>query len=252
MCFFVFFFEEMFRIFGIVFFVALLTSSFGREHLEKTDVELDVVFVDTTFFVKYLYVISSEINGATGDTLALFDTLSFNRHDRVSLFYSVSNKRNSIISIVDSDGIQIESKPFRIRTTRRNLPAVFAVVVENRQVTVAKRDYLHFQKKGSLGFLVIFVSVKFLIMLCFVMLSTLPKRTIAVASIAFFASGVINWLIPHYFAYKILIYIPLEYLTILLIGRKFISWLPAAFLVLAVNISGLGVIALLYLIHMFW
>ena len=237
----------MFRFCCIFLFFTLL----GSKTFNAADVELDVVFSDSTVHCRYLYVISLGDNGLR-DTIARFDSLSFNRHDRVSLFYPVNNYAKNMIAFADSQGVHTESEPFRISLLTRSAPAIFRVSIGNQQVTVAKRDYFHLQKDENLAFVFVMFATKVLIMLFLVMLSALPKRTIAISTGAFFASSLLNWFFPLHYLYSTLISLPAEYLLIALIGRKYISWLRAAILVLVVNIAGFGIIAFLYIVYMFW
>jgi len=161
------------------------------------NVELDVVFrdCDSTLQCRYLYVLASGAGG-TNDTIAAFDTLSFNGQNRVSLFFTANAGEKNVISIVDSSGLHIESNSFRISPRR----TTFATFVGRQQIKVV-------HKSGSL-----------------------PVRLL----FWFFVAALV------------------EYLLIALIGRKSISWLRAAVLVLAINITGFGILVVLYLGFVFW
>ena len=237
----------------------LLLTFHGGMLFANIDVELDVVFKDTTVQCRYLYVLSQD-RYEIRDTLAVFDTLSFKRNDRVSLFYTVENDKTNILLMVDSAGMVIESKPFRIFSGRvlrtRNAPAVFTVVIEHEKISVANKNYLYLKKNENLtsylAFLFIFLTVKLLITTYFVLLSALPKRIIAFASCFFILTAFIDWFIPLYYIYRFFITILAEFLLISVIGRKFISWLQAAMLILIVNIAGFGIIAFMYILYVFW
>ena len=85
----------------------LLTISCGKA-FANIDVELDVVFNDSTFQCRHLYVLCPAADG-TKDTLAVFDTLLFNGRNRVSLFYSVHSEGKNMLSMVNSAGVHVES-----------------------------------------------------------------------------------------------------------------------------------------------
>jgi len=218
-------------------------------------VELDIVFRDyaDSSSVQYrnLFVLCPAADG-TSDTLAIFDTLYFNGKNRVSLFYSVHSDGKNILSIVDSAGVHVESKPFKVSPKR----TTFSVVVRQQQIEVFAKDYLYLRKKEDehsyYVFLLIFFSVKLLITVFFVFVSKLPRRNISIASGAFILTAFIDWLFPLNYLYRFLIIILAEYLLITLVGRKSISWMRSAVLVLLVNIAGFGIIAVLYLLYVFW
>jgi len=161
-------------------------------------VELDIVFkdCDSTLQCRYfLYVLSSGVEGTT-DTIAVFDTLSFNRQNRVSLFFTANTGEKNMLSLVDSGGLHIESNLFKISSRR----TTFATVVGRQQIKVV-------HKSGSL-----------------------PVRLL----FWFFIAALV------------------EYLLITIIGRKSISRLRAAMLVLAINIAVFGIIVVLYFGFLFW
>lgn len=213
-------------------------------------VELDVVFKDS-IQCRYLYVFSPNAKG-TNDTLALFDTLSFKGQSRVSLFYSARSAGKNMLSIVDSGGVHIESKPFRVSPQR----TVFTVAAGQEQILVTGKDYLYPQKnedeRSYYIFLLISFSVKILITAIFIFVSRLPKRIISIASGAFLLSVFIDWFLPVIYLYRFLIIMLAEYLLIALVGRKSVSRLRAALLVLVVNLTGYGIIAIMYLMYVFW
>ena len=99
------------------------------------DVELDVAFRDSTVNCRYLYVICNEKN----DTLAVFDTLSFNGYDRVSLFYYAKDEGKNTIAMIDTSGAHLESNTFVVSPRRK----VFSVVIDNRQINVRGKNYLY-------------------------------------------------------------------------------------------------------------
>ena len=227
----------------------LLTLVCGKA-FAGVGVELDVVFGDSVQ-CRYLYVFSPNAGG-TNDTLAVFDTLAFNGHDRVSLFYTASSGRKNILSMVDSSGLHIESDLFSI-TPRRT---TFVAVVGYGQIKVTHKDYLYLLKnedeRSYFIFLMIFFVVKIIISAIFVFSSKLPKRLISIASGAFLLSAFVDWFLPMYYLYRFLIMAFAEYLLVATVGRKSISWLRAAMLILVVNIAGFGIIAFLYLGFVFW
>jgi hypothetical protein len=229
----------------------LLLSLACGNLLAGIGVELDVVFSDSTVQCQYLYVLAPCVDGAN-DTLAVFDSLSFYGHNRVSLFYSVHSNGKNMLSMVDSSGIQVRSKAFKVSPKR----TTFDVVVGRSQIEVNGKDYLYLRKnddeRSYYVFLLIFFAVKFLITAVFVFVSKLRKRIISISCGAFLLSAFIDWLFPLNYLYRFLIIILVEYLLISLIGHKFISWLRTAMLVLTVNLVGFGLIAILYLIYVFW
>ena len=228
----------------------LLVITYGKAFAD-INVELDVVFSDSTVQCRYLYVLCPAKYGVN-DTLAVFDTLSFNGTNRVSLFYSAGMNEKNILSMVDSGGVHVVSKPFRVSSQR----TTFAVIVGERKIKVTGKDYLYLRKnddeRSYYIFLLIFFVAKLLMTTIFVLFSKLPKRIIPVASGAFLLSAFFDWLFPLNYLYRFLLIIIAEYLLIALVGRKFISWLRAARLVLAVNIVGYGFIAFLYILYVFW
>jgi hypothetical protein len=214
-------------------------------------VELDVVFRDSTLQCRYLYVLSPNAGGIN-DTLAVFDTLSFNGQSRVSLFYAAECGSENMLSMVDSSGLHIESSTFKVSRQR----TVFAIMIGRQQIKVAGKDYIYPQKnedeRSYFVFLFIFFVVKILITAVFVFSSKLPKRTISISSGAILLSAFVDWFLPMNYLYRFLIIILAEYLLIALVGRRSISWLQAALLVLVVNIVGFGLIAVSYLSFVFW
>jgi hypothetical protein len=214
-------------------------------------VELDVVFTDSIAQYRCLYVLAPDTNDRN-DTLAKFDSLSFNGKNSVSLFYAVDFDGENSLSLVDSCGVSIESKPFRVSPKR----TVFSVVVESEQIKVSNRDFLYPQKnddeRSYYAFLLIFFAVKILISAVFIFASKVPKRIIAVAAGAFLLSSLVDWFFPINYLYRLLLTMLVEYLLISLVGGKSISWLRAAVLVFVVNVAGFGTIALLYILHVFW
>jgi len=215
------------------------------------NVELDVVFSDSTVQCQYLYVLRPAADGAN-DTLAVFDTLSFNGRNRVSLFYTADFAGKNMLSMVDFAGVPIISNPFNISPRR----TTFAVVVGERQIEVAGKDYLYLRNNNNeqsfYVFLLIFFVVKLLMTTVFVLFTKLPKRVISIASGAFLLSAFFDWLFPLNYLYRLLLMMLAEYLLIALVGRKSISWLRAALLVLIVNIAGFGIIFFLFMCYTFW
>jgi len=214
-------------------------------------VELDVVFRDSTVQCRCLYVLSPAADG-TKDTLAIFDSLSFNGKNRVSLFYSVPYVEKNTLLMIDSAGMQVESNPFKPSPRRTS----FAVVIGRQQIEVFAKDYLYLRKNENeqsyFVFLLFFFIVKLIITVIFVFTSKLPGHIISIASGAFLISAFIDWLFPVNYLYRFLMIILAEYLLIALVGRKSISWLQTAMLVLIVNIAGFGIIGILYLLYVFY
>jgi len=229
----------------------LLLSLFCVKSFANVNVELDVVFSDSTVNCRYLYVLASSANG-TNDTLAVFDTLSFNRQNRVSLFYSVLSNGKNTLSLVDSAGVHVKSKPFKVSPQH----TTFKVELGQQQIKITHKDFLYPLKnedaRSYFVFLIVFFVIKILITVVFVFASKQRKRIIAIASGAFLLSAFIDWLIPLNYLYRLLMILLAEYLLIALIGRRFISWLRAAMLVATVNMVGFGMIVLLYLMYVFW
>ena len=230
-------------------FFLLLILTCGKV-FANIDVELDVVR-DSTVQCRNLYVLCPAADG-TSDTLAIFDTLYFNGNNRVSLFYSVDADGINILSMVDSAGVHVASKPFRVSPRR----TTFAVVIGQQQIEVGAKDYLYLRKNENeysyYVFLLIFFVVKLLMTMIFVYTSKLPKRNVSIASGAFILSAFIDWLVPLNYLYRFLMIVLTEYILIAYVGRKSISRLRAAMLVLLVNIAGFGIIAALYLLYVFW
>ena len=246
-CFFAFHFAVMIRI-GVL--CMLLLFACGKA-FSGIGVELDVAFEDSTVHCRYLYVLAIGVDGQN-DTIAIFDTLSFNGQNRISLFYTAPSSGKNMLSMVDSAGVTVQSKPF-ILSPRRT---TFDVVVGKQQIKVINYDYHYLRKDGNESsfyvFLTIFFIIKTLITIIFVLVSKQRKRIITIASGAFLLCAFIDWLSPLNYLYRLLIIILTEYLMIKLIGFKYISWLRAALLVLIVNIVGYGIIAILNLTYVFW
>ena len=213
-------------------------------------VELDVVFRDSVQ-CRYLYVLSPNAGG-TNDTLAVFDTLSFNGQNRVSLFCTVSSHGKNKLSLVDSGGLHIESDLFSISPRR----TTFVAEVGNEQIKITHKDFLYPLKnedeRSYFIFLMIFFVVKIILAAVFIFSSKLPKRLIPIASGAFLLSSFVDWFLPMNYLYRFLIIALAEYPLIAVVGRKSISLLRAAGLILMVNIAGFGFIAFLYLLFVFW
>jgi len=214
-------------------------------------VELDVVFRDSTVQCRYLYVLGHDAKGVN-DTLAVFDSLSFYGQNRVSLYYTVRSGGKNMLSVVDTSGLQVKSKPFKASQGR----TTFTVVVDQYQIEVTGKDYHYLRKnddeRSYYVFLFIFVVIKFLITSIFGFATNQRKRIIAIASGAFLLSAFIDWLFPLNYLYRFVMILLAEYMLIALVGRRLISWLQAAMLVLTVNMVGFGMIAILYLLYVFW
>ena len=231
----------------IKFCKLLLLTLFCGNVFAEIDVELDVV---TNVQCKYLYVISKDIKENRSDTIARFDSLSFNEM-RASLFYTVRKRGVNIISIVDFDGATIESKPFKV--SRGN--NVFSVIVEQQSIKINRKNYLYPLKndddKSYYVFLLIFFTVKMLIAVVFIFLAKLPKLNIVTASGAFLLSAFIDWLLPINYLWRILLMIVTEFLLIAFFGRERITPLGTLKLVLVINAIGFGIISLLYFSYTF-
>ena len=221
-------------------------------------VELDVFFRDSLgrtdgsiIQCRHIYVLCPAADG-TNDTLAIFDSLSFNMRNRASLFYTTRPDEKNTLLMIDSDGMQIESNPFRISPRR----TTFAVIVDPQQIEVVAKDYLYLRKNENAQsyyiFLLIFFVVKLTITVVFTFISKLPRRTISIAAGAFLLSAFVDWLFPIKYLYRFLMIILVEYLLIALVGRRSISRLRTAMLVLLVNIAGFGIIDILYLLYVFY
>ena len=222
-----------------------LTLAFGKL-LADVNIELDVVFSDSTVECRYLYVLNTD-----NDTIAVFDTLSFNRDDRVSLFYKSKRGGKNALSMVDGNGTIIESKPFNVLYGN-----VFSVVIGKEQVTVSQRDFLYFRKNADntlyISFLLILLATKLLITSAFVLTSALHKRMILVAFGAFLLSAFIDWLFMLHYLFRFLLITLTEYLFIATVGRKSISWYWSALLVLIVNFVSFGFLAFLFIFYLFY
>ena len=157
-------------------------------------VELDVDFRDSTVQCNYMYVTRYDAIGGNNYMLAVFDSISFNRFDRVSLFYNVNETENNMLFMVDTHGTRFKSNSFTVSPHS----SAFAVVVEQQKISITK----------------------------------------------------INYLIDYF--YKLLILMFVEYLLVAVIGRKSVSALRAAVIVLIANIAGFGIITVIYILHTFW
>jgi hypothetical protein len=231
-----------------VFF--LLFGSSGKAFADF-GVELDIVFKDSTNRYQFLHVLGTEPDNA-GDTLAVFDTLSFNRQRRVSLFYTVSAASENIISVVDTAGKITVSKPFDVSPRQ----TTFVAVVDAHQIKVAGKDYLYPRKNEDphsyFYFLLIFFIVKVVITAIYIFTSKLPERLIFIASGAYLLSAFIDWFLPLQYLFRFLAIVLIEFLLIALFGRKAASPLRIGLLIIVVNAVGFGFIILTYLLYVFW
>ena len=232
------------------FTVIWLFFALGRAHA-GVSVELDVVFNDTTIRRPSMYVLVPNAYG-TNDTLAAFDSLSFYGLNRVSLFYTARSNQRNILSMVDSSGVYMESKPFRVSPQRAN----FKVMVGQQHIKVSNKDFLYPQKnddqRSYFAFLTIFLAIKILITAGFVFSSKQRKRIVIIALTVFLVSAFMDWFLPINYVYRLLTMMLSEFLLIALVARKSILWRQAALLVLTVNSLGFGLIAILYLWFVFW
>ena len=215
------------------------------------DVELDVAFGDSTFRCKCLYVLRSGADGAS-DTLAVFDTLSFSRQNRISLFYTAPAGRENMISAVDSGGNVRTSSLFGISPQR----TTFTVFIGPQNIRVSVRDYLYplknEHKESYFFFLLIFFAVKICLAIACIFVAKLSKRLIPVAAGTFLLSAFIDWLLPMNYIFRFLLVMTVEFLLITMGGRKHVSLLRAALLAPVVNVVGFGIIAAAYLFYVFW
>ena len=212
------------------------------------DVELDVILGDSTVQCRYLYVLSPAESAGRYDTLVAFDTLSFNAQRRMSLFYSVKTDKEHILSIVDSAGMFIESKPFAVTSQR----AAYTVVVDREKISVTSNDYYYPQQNEDFIYLMVFFGVKFLMTIIFVMSSKFPKRIVSIASGAFLLSALIDLHFDISYLYRFLLILLADYLLIAFVARKSISPLWASIFVLTVNLAGYGVAMFLYLFYVYY
>ena len=224
---------------------------YGGTLFASVGVELDVSFRDSTVRCQNMYVLSPSLERMY-DTLAIFDTLSFNGQNRVSLFYSANPDTQHRIAIVDTSGIEISSRYFTVSPQR----TTFAVYIGQQSIRVINSDFIYPQKnddeRSYFVFLFIFFVIKILITSIFIFSSKLPKRLISAASGTFLLTAFIDWLFPLHYLSRFFITLLTEYLLIAYIGRVSISWWKAAILVLFVNIIGFGLITTLYLLFVFW
>ena len=228
-------------------FVLLLTLFCGKLY-GSIDVELDVLFGDSTVNCRCMYVICIDDN----DTIAAFDTLSFFGYDRASLFYRMNGDGKDKLILLYNDSVLVESNIFEVLARR----AVFDVVIWRDKISVSAKDYLYPRKNNNkysyFIYLLIFFAIKTLLTALYIFIIPLAKRNILIASGVFLISSLIDWSLPVHFFFRFVLTVALEYIMISLIGRKSITWGWSAVLVLLVNISGAGIIALLYFFFSFW
>ncbi len=214
-------------------------------------IELDIAFSDTTFRCQYLYVLSPNSSGAN-DTLVVFDSLSFNKYNRVSLFYTVAEDRENMILAVDADGQERRSRLFKISPNR----TTFAVSIKPQHINVSVKDFLYPLKYGNeesyLFFLLIFFVIKIFTTAIYIFVSRMPFRLILIAAGAYLLTSFIDWMFPVEYLFRFILVMVAEYLLIAFFGRKSISWLRAALLVLVVNAVCFGIIAIAYILFVFW
>jgi hypothetical protein len=236
----------MFRILFILFTLICGQAS------ANIGIELDVVFGDSTVQCRYLYVLRHDVAESKNDTLAVFDSLSFNGLTRVSLFFTANNDGNHILLMVDKNGELFESNHFKISSQR----TVFPVVVQQRQISVTDSIFLNPRKNDNdnlyLIFRLLFLAVKVLLAISYILVFKLRVRNIAIVSCAFLPSVLIEWFFPLNYFYRLLLIMLVEYLLIAIVGRRSISLLHAAALVVIVNAAGFGIISVIYLLQLFW
>jgi len=180
-----------FLVHAVIFFTFLCAPQAASANIV---VELDVSFRDSTVQCRCMYVMRYDVVEGNNDMLAIFDSISFNRFDRVSLFYNVNEAENNILFMVDTHGTLFKSNPFKVSTHSDT----FSVVVEQQQISITKTDFL----------------------------------------------------IDH--LYKLLILVFVEYLLIVIIGRKSKLLFRLAVIVFIANLAGFGIITVVYILHTFW
>ncbi len=231
--------------------VLLLLSALCEKALAGFGVELDMVFKDSTYQCHFLYVLSPNSTG-TNDTLVSFDSLAFNRQQRVSLFFNIPQEQKIKLLMYDTDGHVLESKLFKASPQR----TIFRVTVHQHRVKITHKDFLYPQKnedtKSYFFFLWIFFVFKMLVSGIYILAARLPLRLMAVTSGTFLLSSLVDWFLPLSYIYRLCITALFEFLIIAFVGRKSISWIRVAILVFILNITGFGLIFFSYLWYVFW
>lgn len=216
-----------------------------------SNAELDVVFEEPGQQCQLMYILSPDIEGKS-DTLAIFDSLAFNRQRRVSLFFSIPQKREIKVSILTAGGQRIDSRLFEASPRQ----TAFAVSVNSKRIKIAGKDFFYPQKnedeRSYVIFSLIFFIVKMLISSVYISAARLPKPLLAVTSGIFILSPFIDWFFPMNCYRRFLFAALFETLLLKVAGRASITWKHTILLATIVNIIGFGIIFALYFLYVLW
>ncbi|MDR1866325.1 MAG: hypothetical protein LBR08_12235 [Bacteroidales bacterium] len=211
------------------------------------EVELEVVFPDDAAQCRFLYVLAE----TGGDTLAVFDTLSFGRQRRSSLFFPMPRRQSVKLVAVTAGGRHLESRPARVSSHR----TTFLATVGDDAIHLSVKDFLYPRKNDSeqayLVFLLIFFAVKLSLAALFAVVFRLPKTALYAVCGMFMISGLIEWNLPLDYLLRMLVLIALEWIFISIGARKIISPRQTLAMVTTVNIAAFGLIAAVYLAYVF-
>lgn len=213
--------------------------------------ELDVVFEEPGQQCRFMYILSPDIEGKS-DTLAIFDSLAFNRQQRVSLFFPIPQKREIKVSILTAGGQRMESGLFGVSPRQ----TTFAVSVNSKRIKITGKDFLYPQKnedeRSYVIFSLIFFIVKMLISSVYISVTRLPKPLLAITSGIFILSAFIDWFFPMNYYCRFLFAALFETLLLKVAGRASITWRHTILLATIVNIIGFGIIFALYFMYVLW
>jgi hypothetical protein len=211
------------------------------------NIELDVFSQENAASVRFLHVLA-----AHNDTLTVFDSLAFGKQNRSSLFFATPQPQTIKIVALTTDEQSVESEWFEVSPRRTTL----LVTIQNDKIDVSAKDFRYPRKNENENsyfvFLLIFLLVKLLITILYMSAFRMPKQLIQSISGAFLFSGVIDWIFPVSYLFRILMIMFVECFLIYFSSRKVISLLQTAILSIVVNIAGSGLIALIYMAYVFW
>ncbi|MDR0713574.1 MAG: hypothetical protein LBF89_04855 [Bacteroidales bacterium] len=226
------------KILQVMICLALCESLAGRT------VELNVAACDTIRY-RFLYV----INTAGNDTIAAFDSLSFDRKEN-SLYFNCEDEPTLRICIV-TDRQSAVSESFTVFSQH----TLFYVSLQDDMVNVSIENFQYPQneenKSAYFVFLLIFFTVKWSISATYIFVMRLPKRLLSVAAGTFLLSAFIDWYLPVNYLFRLPILAFAE-CGLFLTAWKILPLKHNILMVSGANIAGFGLIILLYLLFIFW
>jgi hypothetical protein len=216
----------------------------------ETVVELNVAFRDSTVRCGGVCVLAA---GVAGDTLVVFDSLSFRGMEEVSLFYDIVANGVHRLLVYDTDGAEMESNTFRVSHRR----TAFSVLIGKGSVRVSGMPYLFPRRVGArypfLSFLLVSFLFKIVFSTVFVLISGVLTsgqrfRLVWVAGVAFLLSAPIGWLLPAPHLLRLLIIMAVDWGVIVLLCRGYVGRRMAMRMVMVVGVPVYGLIAVSHLL----